>query len=42
LAEEKGEQYAKEASGHRSDRYIRRCVKPNHDTLADAIDSLDL
>ena len=41
LAEEKGVQYAKEASGHRSDRYIWRYVKPNHDSLADAIDSLD-
>jgi integrase/recombinase XerD len=41
LAEEKGVQYAKEASGHRSDRYIWRYVKPNTDSLADAIDSLD-
>ena len=41
LAEEKGVQYAKEASGHRSDRYIWRYVKPNHDSLAEAIDSLD-
>src|SRR6266851_4479141 len=41
LAEGKGVQYAKEASGHRSDRYIWRSVRPNHDTLADAIDSLD-
>jgi integrase/recombinase XerD len=28
LAEEKGVHYAKEASGHRSDRYIWRYVKP--------------
>lgn len=41
LAEEKGVQYAKEASGHRSDRYIWRYVKPNSDNLADAIDSLE-
>jgi integrase/recombinase XerD len=41
LAEEKGVHYAKEASGHRSDRYIWRYVKPNHDSLADAIDSLE-
>jgi integrase/recombinase XerD len=41
LAEEKGVHYAKEASGHRSDRYIWRYVKPNIDTLADAIDDLD-
>lgn len=41
LAEEKGVQYAKEASGHRSDRYIWRYVKPNHDSLAEAIDSLE-
>jgi integrase/recombinase XerD len=40
LAEEKGVHYAKEASGHRSDRYIWRYVKPNQDSLADAIDSL--
>jgi integrase/recombinase XerD len=40
LAEEKGVQYAKEASGHRSDRYIWRYVKPSVDTLADAIDAL--
>ncbi len=41
LAEEKGVHYAKEASGHRSDRYIWRYVKPNTESLADAIDSLD-
>jgi integrase/recombinase XerD len=41
LAEEKGVHYAKEASGHRSDRYIWRYVKPNADSLADVIDSLD-
>ncbi len=41
LAEEKGVHYAKEASGHRSDRYIWRYVKPNNDSLADAIDQLD-
>jgi integrase/recombinase XerD len=41
LAEEKGVQYAKEASGHRSDRYIWRYVKPDSQSLADAIDSID-
>jgi integrase/recombinase XerD len=41
LAEEKGVHYAKEASGHHSDRYIWRYVKPNADSLADAIDALD-
>jgi DNA modification methylase len=41
LAEEKGVHYAKEASGYRSDRYIWRYVKPNSETLADAIDALD-
>ncbi|MFN8545525.1 MAG: tyrosine-type recombinase/integrase [Candidatus Binatia bacterium] len=41
LAEEKGVHYAKEASGHKSDRYIWRYVKPNTESLADAIDSLD-
>jgi integrase/recombinase XerD len=41
LAEEKGVQYAKEASGHKSDRYIWRYVKPNQASLAEAVDSLD-
>jgi integrase/recombinase XerD len=41
LAEEKGVQYAKEASGHKSDRYIWRYVKPNHESLAEAVDGLD-
>lgn len=41
LAEEKGVHYAKEASGHRSDRYIWRYVKPDKQSLADAIDELD-
>jgi len=41
LAEEKGVQYAKEASGHRSDRYIWRYVKPDRQSLADAIDALE-
>lgn len=40
LAEEKGVHYAKEASGHRSDRYIWRYVKPDAQTLADAVDEL--
>lgn len=41
LAEEKGVHYAKEASGHRSDRYIWRYVKPNLESLGDAIDAID-
>jgi integrase/recombinase XerD len=41
LAEEKGVQYAKEASGHLSDRYIWRYVKPDRQSLADAIDALE-
>jgi integrase len=41
LAEEKGVQYAKEASGHKSDRYIWRYVKPNQESLAAAVDELD-
>jgi integrase/recombinase XerD len=42
LAEEKGVHYAREASGHQSDRYIWRYVKPNQQTLAEAIDDLEL
>ncbi len=41
LAEEKGVQYAKEASGHRSDRYIWRYVQPDRQSLADAIDEME-
>jgi integrase/recombinase XerD len=41
LAETKGVQYAKEASGHQSDRYIWRYVKPDLQTLAEAIDELE-
>lgn len=41
LAEEKGVQYAKEASGHKSDRYIWRYVKPSQQSLAAAIDDLE-
>ncbi len=41
LAETKGVYYAKEASGHQSDRYIWRYVQPARQTLADAIDELD-
>ena len=40
LAETKGVHYAKEASGHQSDRYIWRYIKPDGQTLADAIDEL--
>ena len=41
LAETKGVQYAREASGHKTDRYIWRYVKPDQQTLAEAIDGLD-
>jgi integrase/recombinase XerD len=41
LAEAKGVHYAREASGHQSDRYIWRYVKPDQQTLADAIDGLE-
>jgi len=41
LAETKGVQYAKEASGHKMDRYIWRYVKPDQETLAEAIDQLE-
>ena len=41
FAEAKGVQYAREASGHQSDRYIWRYVKPDHQTLVDAIDELE-
>ena len=41
LAVEKGVQYAKEASGHKSDRYIWRYVRPDQQSLAEAIDGLD-
>jgi integrase/recombinase XerD len=41
LAEERGVHYAREASGHQSDRYIWRYVKPDRQTLAEAIDELD-
>ncbi len=41
LAETKGVHYAREASGHQSDRYIWRYVKPDLQTLAEAIDELE-
>ena len=41
LAESNGVHYAKEASGHQSDRYIWRYVQPDRQTLADAIDELE-
>lgn len=41
LAESKGVHYAKEASGHQSDRYIWRYVQPDRQTLAEAIDALE-
>lgn len=40
-AEEKWVHYAREGSGHQSDRYIWRYVKPDRQTLAEAIDELD-
>jgi hypothetical protein len=41
VANEMGVHYAMELSGHRSDRYIWRYVKPDAQSLADAIDELD-
>jgi hypothetical protein len=41
VAETKGVQYAREASGHQSDRYIWRYIKPDRQTLAEAIDELE-
>lgn len=41
VAEQKGVQYAKEASGHKSDRYIWRYVRPNRATLTTAIEELE-
>jgi site-specific recombinase XerC len=41
LAEAKGVHYAREASGHQSDRYIWRYVKPDQQTLADSVDELE-
>jgi hypothetical protein len=41
LAEEKGVHSAREASSHQSDRYIWRYVKPDRQTLAEAIDDLE-
>lgn len=40
LAEAKGAHYAHEASGHQSDRSIWRYVKPDQQTLAEAVDEL--
>ncbi len=41
LAEEKGIEYAKKQSLHRSDKYIWRYVTPNQERQAEAIDGLD-
>lgn len=41
VANEKGVHYAMELSGHRSDRYIWRYVRPDAQSLADAIDELE-
>jgi integrase/recombinase XerD len=41
LAKAKSVHYAREASGYQSDRYIWRYVKPDQQTLADAIDELE-
>jgi integrase/recombinase XerD len=38
VANEKGVHDAMERSGHRSDRYIGRYVKPDAQSLAEAID----
>jgi integrase/recombinase XerD len=41
VANEKGVHYAMELSGHRSDRYIWRYVRPDAQSLAEAIDDLE-
>jgi integrase/recombinase XerD len=41
LADQKGVHFAREASGHKSDRYIWRYVKPSQQTLEEAVDNLD-
>jgi hypothetical protein len=41
VANEKGVHYAMELSGHRSDRYIWRYVRPDAQSLAEAIDVLE-
>jgi integrase len=41
VANEKGVHYTMELSGHRSDWYIWRYVKPDAQSLAEAIDELD-
>jgi integrase/recombinase XerD len=41
VANEKGVHYAMELSGHRSDRYIWRYVRPDAQSLAEAIDELE-
>jgi integrase/recombinase XerD len=41
VANEKGVHYAMELSGHRSDRYIWRYVRPDEQSLAEAMDELD-
>jgi integrase/recombinase XerD len=41
VANEKGVHYAMELSGHRSDRYIWRYVRPDAQSLAEAMDELD-
>jgi integrase/recombinase XerD len=41
LAETTGVHSAREASGHQGDRYLWRDVKPDQQTLAEAIDTLE-
>jgi integrase/recombinase XerD len=41
LAETKGVHYAREAFGHQSNRYIWRYVKPDQQTLVEAVDELE-
>jgi integrase/recombinase XerD len=41
VANEKGVHYAMELSGHRSDRYVWRYVRPDAQSLAEAIDELE-
>jgi integrase/recombinase XerD len=40
-AEEKGVQYARKLSGHKSDKYIWRYIQPAESAFEEAMDSLD-
>jgi integrase/recombinase XerD len=41
VANEEGVHYAMELSGHKSDRYIWRYVRPDEQSLAEAMDEFD-